>query len=422
MKKKLMELLTKKESRKAELGTKANSTEDIKELRSINTELDTLNTEITELRSMIDALPDEAEENPLEQRSQTIPVGQLKPMGTYGFDGKQNEQRSKELTDKFEARGADLKAGKAIVVSMEESAEERAVTIASGDLIVQKKYANNLNETFNEVSSLIDRVNAVPLPGGESYTKGFEVSFGEGDYTTETGDYTDTDPVTDYVEIGKAKITAYTEITDEATKLPNINYQALVAKNVRIAIRKKLAKMIFAGAGGANAFVGIKNAPANVIPAASDIEISEIDEDTLDKIVFGYGGDEDVEGTAVLILSKADLAAFAAIRTLDGEKLYEITINGNTGTISSKGSFSVQYILNSVCPALSAVATAAGTYCMAYGNLMSYEMPVFSPLTIEESRDFKFKSGQIAYRGSIWAGGNVAAYKGFVRIKKVAAT
>jgi hypothetical protein len=49
-------------------------------------------------------------------------------------------------------------------------------------------------------------------------------------------------------------------------------------------------------------------------------------------------------------------------------------------------------------------------------------MPVFSPLTIEESRDYKFKSGQIAYRGVVWAGGNVAAYKGFIRIKKVAAT
>jgi HK97 family phage major capsid protein len=422
MKKKLLAILAKKEARKQELGTKVNATEDIKELRSINADLEALNAEIVELRGMIDALPDELGEETLEQRSQTLPVGQLKPISTYGFDGKQSEQRSEEITKKFETRGADLKAGKAIVVSIEETAEERAVTVASGDLIIQKKYANNLNEAFNEVSSLIDRVNAVPLQGGESYTKGFEVSYGEGGYTTETGDYVETDPVTDYVEIGKAKITAYTEITDEATKLPNINYQALVAKNVRLAIRKKIAKMIFAGAGGANAFVGIKNAPVNVIPLASDISISEIDEDTLDKIVFGYGGDEDVEGTAVLILSKADLAAFSAIRTLDGEKLYEIAINGNTGTISSKGSFSVQYILNSVCPALSAVATVAGTYCMAYGNLMSYEMPIFSPLTIEESRDFKFKSGQIAYRGSVWAGGNVAAYKGFVRIKKVAAT
>jgi len=61
MKKKLLAMLAKKEARKAELGTKANATEDIAELRSINTELDTLNGEIAELRGMIDAIPDEPE-------------------------------------------------------------------------------------------------------------------------------------------------------------------------------------------------------------------------------------------------------------------------------------------------------------------------------------------------------------------------
>ena len=71
MKKRLMKLLAQKEQRKADLGTRAGATEDIKELRSINTEIDGINAEILELRGMIDAMTDD--ETPagdsLEQRS-----------------------------------------------------------------------------------------------------------------------------------------------------------------------------------------------------------------------------------------------------------------------------------------------------------------------------------------------------------------
>jgi HK97 family phage major capsid protein len=269
------------------------------------------------------------------------------------------------------------------------------------------------------VSGTIDVVNAVVLNGGESYRKGFVKGYGEGAYTAEDGNYHETDPEFDYVDINKVKITAYTEITDEALKLPNVAYQSYVAQNIQTAIRKKISKMILTG-NGTNSFVGIFNAPANVIPTASDLGIDAIGPDTLDDIVFAYGGDEEVEGVATLFLSKADLAAFSAIRDQEGRKLYTINPRGNTGTISSAGSFNVPYIINSAVPALSKQATTVNTYCMAYGVPVNYEMPIFSNLTVEESRDFKFRTGQVAYRASIWAGGNVAAHKGFVRVKKVA--
>ncbi|MBT2696351.1 phage major capsid protein [Bacillus sp. ISL-40] len=429
-KKKLLALLGKKEARKAELIKKSDASEDVAELRSIGGELDTLNGEIAELRSITDAMPDEPTEAgtpPVIEGAgelRSTPVGQLNVLGTYGVGQAQaptGEQREADLTVKFESRGADLKAKKAVTFEIEEIPELRAVTIGGGTLVVEKKYSNTLNPKFSQVSSLVDVVNAVPLLGGESYTKGFEVSSGEGDYTTESGDYKEAEPVFDYVTIGKAKITAYAEMTDESMKLPNVDYQAMVAKNIGEAIRKKLTKQIIVGAGGANAVTGIFNAPANVLPTSSDLSISAIDADTLDKIVLGYGGDEEVEGGGYLILNKKDLAAFAAVRSTTGEKLYKIKKNGNTGTISSDDSFEVPFIINSACAPLSSDATVANTYCMAYGMIHCYEMPVFSPVTVEESRDFKFKTGQIAYRGAVWAGGNVTMYKGFTRVKKVAA-
>ena len=329
------------------------------------------------------------------------------------------ENREQDVKEILEQRGAALKAGKSVQFAVDELPELRAVTIASGDLVVEKKYSTSLNDSFGEVSGTIDVVNAVVLNGGESYRKGFVKGYGEGAYTAEDGNYHETDPEFDYVDINKVKITAYTEITDEALKLPNVAYQSYVAQNIQTAIRKKISKMILTG-NGTNSFVGIFNAPANVIPTASDLGIDAIGPDTLDDIVFAYGGDEEVEGVATLFLSKADLAAFSAIRDQEGRKLYTINPRGNTGTISSAGSFNVPYIINSAVPALSKQATTVNTYCMAYGVPVNYEMPIFSNLTVEESRDFKFRTGQVAYRASIWAGGNVAAHKGFVRVKKVA--
>lgn len=61
MKKKLLALLQKKEDRKTELLKKSEATEDIAELKAVNSEMRTLNEEINELRGMIDAITDDPE-------------------------------------------------------------------------------------------------------------------------------------------------------------------------------------------------------------------------------------------------------------------------------------------------------------------------------------------------------------------------
>lgn len=425
-------------SRKKDLKNKTNETNSIPELRSINAELDTLNTEVDQLNGELKNI--ESRSNPgvlegvagmappigikIESRSaQDMNGRSFNPIATYTMNNANNNinqrgdnlMNNEELQAIYEKRGQDLKEKRSVNFDMREL---RSITIASSNLVIPTQTSNTLNPAFNEVSSLLDLVKSVPLMGGESYKKGFVVGYGEGDYTTEGSNYSDADPIMDYVNIGKAKITAYCEMSEETIKLPNVDYQTEVAKNINIAIRKKISKQIIAGLGGDNQIKGIFNAPTNVIPADSDLSISEIDADTLDKIVFGYGGDEDVEGAAYLILNKADLAKFAAIRTSTGEKLYKIVLNGNTGTISSSDSFQVPFIINSACSALSATGTAANTYCMAYGKVLAYEMPIFSPVEVTESRDFKFKEGMICYKGAVWCGGNTAMYKGFTRIKK----
>lgn len=435
-KKKLKALLEKKQAHKISLQQRALETEEVSEIRSINTEVLQLNEEIRDLEDLISEADQEEQrqkrdQQEEEQRGQDAHEGDgeqrgqgfnpLRSLGSYSIgDHSTQDARAKEVKEKYEERGAYLKEGRSVIFTLDEMSEFRAISLGSSNLVTETKYKKTLAPSFNEVSGLIDLVNAVPLIGGESYMAGFEKNVGEGGYTTEDGNYTEADPEYDNVSVGKAKITAYSEITDEAKKLPNVDYSSRVANSIAKAIRKKITRQTLIGAGGSNQITGIFNAPANVMPIAdTDIEISSIDADTLDKLVFGYGGDEDVEGGAWLILNKKDLAAFASIRSTDGKKLYNITLNGNVGRISSDNSFGVNFIINSAAPALSASGTAANTYCMAYGFPFAYEMPIFSQIEVQESRDYKFRSGQIAFRGAIWIGGNTTMYKGFSRAKKV---
>ncbi len=289
--------------------------------------------------------------------------------------------------------------------------------ISSTQTVMPGHTAQDVNPAFNEVSSLVERVRVIPLQGGESYKRGFVKSYGEGDYTSEGGDYKETEPKFGYALMVKAKITAYCEEPEEISKLAPAAYSTIIGNSTEIAVRKKLSRQILVGRGGAEQLTGIFYNPAeaddDIIDRETDLEISAITENTLDEIIYSYGGEEGVEDAAVLILNKLDLKAFAKCRKANGEKAYTIVNHGNTGTIDG-----IPYIINSACGAISKTDTAEGTYCMAYGHLSNYELPVFSDLAIEHSKHTKFKEGQIAHRGDIFVGGNVAAYNGFVRVKK----
>ncbi|MDL2418098.1 phage major capsid protein [Bacillus tropicus] len=293
--------------------------------------------------------------------------------------------------------------------------ENRSVTVGSGTVVLPKHTASDIRPTFNEVSTLIDRVSTKTLKGGESYQQPYLESYGEGDYTTEGNDYANAETKFGYADITKAKITAYSEDTEELQKLPAADYDGEVMKGITVATRKKITREILIGTGATNRLIGIFSTATKAIDSTTDLEISKIDASTLDDIIYSYGGDEDVEDAAVLILNKKDLKAFAKLRTDDGKKVYNVVSNGNSGTIDG-----VPFIINSACKAVSDAATTAGQFNMAYGPLSNYQLTIFSDMDVQRSTDFKFKQGMIAHRGSIFAGGNVISKNGFLRVKKAA--
>ena len=306
-----------------------------------------------------------------------------------------------QMIENMEKRGKDLKEG-------------RTVTVTSSNVLLPSHTNTAIGEyPFREVSTLVDRVKIVNLEGGETYKKSFIKTNGIAGLTAEGDPYTTAEPTFGYATITKVKVTAYAEITEELEKLPALPYSQEVLKGINIALRKKISQQILRGAGTTNTFKGIFATGVEALADNTDIEIDTIDETTLDEIIYAYGGDEEVEGGAALILSKNDLRAFANLRTSEGRKVH--IVDYSASTIDG-----IPYIINSNCGSIADPSTEAGTYCIAYGALTNYEVPVFSPVEIAKSADYKFKDGIISYKASVFTGGNVVGYKGFLRIKKKA--
>jgi HK97 family phage major capsid protein len=361
-----------KERKTAILTELANADE--KRVAELNTEVTALDAEAAQLRSKMDLAGK---------------LGKAEDKPAARAEANESEKRGKALLEK------------------------RSVTIASTGVIIPAYQASDIKPTFNEVSSLIDNVSIKPFNGGESFKQPYLVGYGTGGYTTEGGSPTDAEPTFGYAEVTKTKITAYAEDSEELTKLPAANYDAEVVKGISTAVRKKITAEILVGDGTSGHFVGIFDDDATAIDAATDIDFAAIDEETLDEIIYSYGGDENVEDVAVLVLNKSDLKAFAMLRDANGRKIHDVKPRGNSGTIDG-----VPYIINSACKAISATATISGQYAMAYGPLSNYTMAIFSDLEVSRSTDYKFKEGMIAHRGVIFAGGNVTAKNGFLRVKR----
>jgi len=367
-----------------------------------------IESRLKEIRSLVDSEADLEKLEALDRETTTLQEERAsidKKMAIASkteFKPIQVDNRQMVDKEKLETRGQSLK-------------ESRVIQVSSSEILLPDHTSTNLASVpFAQVSSLVDRVNVINLNGGETYKKSFVKSNGIAGTTAEGAAYSETEPAFGYLTISKVKITAYTEITEELEKLPSIPYQSEVLRNINISLKKKISEQILRGAGTTNTFTGIFSDAAIALADKAALEVEAITDSTLDDIVFAYGGDEEVEGGAVLILNKNDLRAFAGLKTQEGRKVHSIdyvnkTIDG------------IPYIINSHCKAISDSNTVAGEYGIAYGALKNYEVPVFSPVEIGKSTDYKFKDGIISYKASVFTGGNVVGYNGFLRIKKKAA-
>ena len=425
----LKKLIQRKKDEQAKLNKRMDESEDIKEVRSIGETLKTIAQEIAEAEAQLQAIENEPKDEPQEEQKDDearaddnldpneeeptnenverskdyVKVGgtDIRHMATTNLSGgNQMDKEQREAQNKeIEERAKLLKEG-------------RAVTVASGNVLLPKHQSNDLATVpFRQVSTFYDLTKVRNLQGGETYEAPFTKSYGTGGLTEEGSAYTEAEPKFETAKINKVKVTAYAEFSEELERLPNANYEAEIRKGVEIALKKKMAQQQIGGTGESNTFIGITstNADNTAVLASDDMELSKIDQDTLNKIIFAYGGDEEVEQKGVLVLNKADLLAFSLVKNDIGDHAYKIDLANQTIN-------TVPYIINSNLTPLD--TASKGQYSMIYGIPQYYETAIFSPVEIKKSYDYKFKDGMIAYRASVFAGGNTTAYRGFMRVKK----
>lgn len=320
----------------------------------------------------------------------------LEVLGTYQQRGTDPTMTVTENYNKvLEQRGKDLR-------------DKRAITVATGKALLPTHEGTVLNDTFTPVSTLVDLAATENLNGGESYKEAFVKEYKEGGVTEEGKDYADAEPVFEYAAMNKIKITAYAELSEEIKKLSNIDYAAKVQEACIIALKKKLSSQMLNGTG-TDQIIGLFKGTPVAINAAKDVEITAINNNTLNEAIFNYGGDEEVETEAALILNKKTLKALAEVRNTDGKPAYEIDVKNKTIN-------TIPYIINSNVKDFAAAAT--GDYVLAYGDPRSYKVVTFSGVEIMESTDYKFKQGMICFKASAFVAGNVIKQDGLLRIKK----
>ena len=173
-------------------------------------------------------------------------------------DGKKPGESGAEPKNQARAKsGKALKDGKAVSYQAKVLVNPRNAMTTEGVVLPQHS-SPEISPAFNNVSSLIDRVKTVPLPGGESYKRPYVVSYGDGaGSTAENADYNVSEPEFNYAEIVREKITAYAEEPEEMVKLPDADYDSVVEESVTRAIKRYASRQILVGPGGTGKFRGI---------------------------------------------------------------------------------------------------------------------------------------------------------------------
>ena len=358
--------------------------EDEAELKAAGAELDELNAKKAELEAELAAI--------------NAQIAELdKPADDNGgarkrFDFMTTERGEKKMSIE-ERKAAAAKFAESGKMTIAEQ-ETRALLVSSGKIATPTGVNDTINELDKTGSSIIDLVEVQDCAGMGANTIAYEYTAPVGGVTVEGETYAEGDTVVDFITTTPQKVTTISYISEETRKLTPLAYEALVKKNAMHALRKKVIEIII------DKIVG---SPLSF----KKTDIAAIDAKTLRTIALAYGGDEEVEGNAIISMSKETLTAFGDVRGSNEKKaIYEITpdtSNTNTGIIQ-EGGISVKYVLNAKLP--------AGT--IVYGQPKKFELDLFSDYDIKVSEDFKFDKGLLAVRGSVMLDGAVAYKDGFI--------
>lgn len=393
MNKRLLEI----QARKAELLKELEGDVTEERLSEIEKEQATLETEERSIRSksdLIGKLSEKTEEKPEERHTE-------KP-----------EERAKKIMEsgKMEISSTEVRNAMGM--------QTRSTLIATDSLVEPTKNGNDIKDNLNPVSSIIDQVSVIDATGAAAFEEAYVKSEPTAAEREDGSAGTATDPVFRVAKLKPELINVTSFVSKNIQRVSPLAYEAKIRSLALKALRRKVAKMIVNGSTDSFGIKTAKNTMNEDICKELLLDANTIDANTLKKIVFSYGGNDELGGNARLFLTKEDLQKFGEVRGTNEKKaLYEITpdnANPNIGTIK-EGGLIVPYTINSSLTSLSsAVKGKEKVQTMIYGDPANFELALFGNYTVEVFKETKAVEGMLTIIGEIMAGGNVIVDSGFV--------
>lgn len=314
----------------------------------------------------------------------------------------------------LQAMGEHLMAGERVKFQPNDvlGAIRRNSLTYSGSLVTPTGGGSDVNDGVNaQVSTLVNQVRTEVFRGmsawEEAYLKSIQTASGGKVATVAGTARAATDPVFKKAKLLATEIQVTSYVDKNIQNLSPTDYAAKVQQYaLKALLRKANAQVVNGDALSNHEMFGILNGTNTDAEAIYQTMagVTAIDKDTLRKLVFGYGGDEEVASQCRLILSKASLDKFGQITIgdTDNRKLYEITSEGNTGVIK-EGGLTVPYTISS----------AIGDSKLAYGDPMGYLLGLFGDYSIRIDTSVKSVERMITILGDALIGGNLVSDKAF---------
>lgn len=434
-KKKLLELIQKKEARKAALLQKSQSSEDVAELRSINTELEGINADIAELRSMADAIPDDL--TPAAPAAAPVPAAPaaqpegrdahpLNPLGTYGIEPIPGAQQRGEpqgldaviaIQDPTEMRSALFNSAEYRSAYLKRlqgreltDVERRAITtaIGSGGAAVPTTTYDKIVEKLRQTSVLFPLITATYIPGNVNLPVANALNAAQ--WTTEAASLDTGDDSVGLVSLLGYTLAKYAPISVAAMVMTIDAFETYIVNQIgtqlAIAVENAILNGLGPNPGGED-----KPQPTGIL---TGVTWDGTNSATYPNTADGLGYDNLVGARALLkspyrpmakfVLNSNMEAAVMKIKTTTGKPIFsQDPQNGFSPKI-----LGAQYLVDDYMP----------DNTILYGCLPYYYMNFSQAPIIEASKDAGFASASVLYRGLLIADGKPALSEAFVKLTR----
>lgn len=331
--------------------------------------------------------------------------------GSEGDDGGEARSRRSNPAE-FQRRCQDFQRTGRMVYENARSMIKRAAVLSTTAGVIGPTGVGGINDAAgNTISDFLDLIKIADCTGMASYKVAYMIEDSTASDGTEGKVPAESNPAFGYVELKPGMVDLISYISREIRKQSPLQYESKVNESTTRALRRILSK---------KAVDAVLDSDLNSTMALSGATGAALfTPHLLSDIILAYGGDEGVDGAAVLVLNKADLKAFAAVRgSNEYLPVYSIVpdaSNPSSGVIKDNNGLSCRYCLNKNVPALSTATLSADPIKgMFYGNPQCAEMAMWGGVEVVVNEGYKFGEGLLTIRGETTADAKVTVKNGFV--------